>query len=1146
MEEKCRGCSTSIEGCINSRRCFMTGEYCSKQPNIQKERKKLHDNNRINAFVIMNFSNMSDVVYKWRIKGFIESLAKYLYIDTEDKEKQLHCVPSVKLNEVEQSKVDAKKWKPVKEINVVRADSNPASNYVICNRVCQQMQIADLVIVDVSVENTNVFYEFGMAVALGKLILPICYSESFYEMKLPNLDTTKIDEERVDEVKELEKHIGCYPWRKRLFEYYGIRYRSDKANNEEQRKNKTRYLDFNAATYKEYGFADVQYNRFPYHEPISENEGNKDEPGIGQLIYERLKDTYNDATYDHNTLVVYTMDGFLNEHQAGLCIINYYENMTQQMQNEHCFCGDRVGILVQENAIPEDVKDAKIEKNLLYSVGEIIHIGMNQATYVALKEKIKPKEFLNIDSNLLSIEESDENKSWQKDVERFVKEHIRNKSISIYPNNPVYVNRIKNGLQSKVLEVEKSSNGNDESGTSSLENYFCLYHVMLRTLKYTNEIVVDISGNSLQALFWLGAAHGSDIYAITVQHEETEKERTALSGTAEKKERNIFDVAGLWTAILRSHDTDGFYRQLALAQMGIEQHTKLMLKNVEYYEERLAQFLYKTDVDLLEEKSQELNLVQEIKARTQDVLLSENARELLNELSTMGLLLEEKDVQEARALESYYRDRFWKPMLKYTRLWIYLPQIDDRDIEDGEPRLHIVKWDVDAIAALSHYLSKRKIIGEYTFKTLADKIADPKASDTNFICVGDAARPLAKKNELPTTESLAEYISKKINGKREHIAKGYNVIHQRDKIVQNYFCGGGSDKQCLYKGFVSLVHNTDECVYTQMSQATCYACLNNSTGTLEEKAFSGKNIYRKYDNVEELQNTECSLKDAQDMSHLQLAQLILWRERSERDERVYFRVALTGASGPATLALATILVDDDQKNEIFNLPDGSSEAPDGERVDKLNIQKKYLEENMLSKLQKQVRDKFMEIYFDELNKMLSELSLNIADEKGDAAGEADDNQKNHYFVRVKYAAAIYLSTVLYRYFLPFLSKEDEYRICNGMQTYITSMMAANVSPFALNFKNRKNSQFTSAIANQSVKASAGVVSTALKKVLSSFRGVEALYQVHVFVPRPSSQEEATGKIDTRKVVGIKELIDSKIFPVNCLFIEKGDDTQAAI
>ena len=157
----------STENCIQSRRCFMSGEHCSKQLNIYQERKKLHEGKRINAFVIMNFSDMSDVVYKWRLKDFIGSLSSQLYIN-----KRTDAV----ICSLEDPGED---WNQVTEINVLRSDSNPASNYVICNRVCQQMQIADLIIVDVTVENTNVFYEFGMAVAMGKLILPLCYNDSF-------------------------------------------------------------------------------------------------------------------------------------------------------------------------------------------------------------------------------------------------------------------------------------------------------------------------------------------------------------------------------------------------------------------------------------------------------------------------------------------------------------------------------------------------------------------------------------------------------------------------------------------------------------------------------------------------------------------------------------------------------------------------------------------------------------------------------------------------------------------------------------------------------------------------------------------------------------------------------------------------------
>lgn len=59
-------CSVCLEDGIHVRKCFMTGEFCSKQSNIQKERAKLHEKHEkreINAFVVMNFSDMSDVVY---------------------------------------------------------------------------------------------------------------------------------------------------------------------------------------------------------------------------------------------------------------------------------------------------------------------------------------------------------------------------------------------------------------------------------------------------------------------------------------------------------------------------------------------------------------------------------------------------------------------------------------------------------------------------------------------------------------------------------------------------------------------------------------------------------------------------------------------------------------------------------------------------------------------------------------------------------------------------------------------------------------------------------------------------------------------------------------------------------------------------
>lgn len=233
-------CSVLLEDGVCLRKCFMTGEFCSKQGNIQRVRNRLHKQKEINAFVVMNFSNMSDVVYKWKIQQFIQSLSRYLYI----KERKLFCsncdIDSLtEENEIlEENRI---------KINVLRSDTEPANNYVVCNRICQQLQIADLIIVDVSSQNPNVFYELGMAIAMQKLVLPICYSESYYKMVLPAqtqkiLDDNKCKQgEKQEDLEELEHHIDCFTWRRRLFEYYGIIFRHQGG------MRKTIYLEFEKA-----------------------------------------------------------------------------------------------------------------------------------------------------------------------------------------------------------------------------------------------------------------------------------------------------------------------------------------------------------------------------------------------------------------------------------------------------------------------------------------------------------------------------------------------------------------------------------------------------------------------------------------------------------------------------------------------------------------------------------------------------------------------------------------------------------------------------------------------------------------------------------------------------------------------------------
>lgn len=1093
--KECPYCYTPIESCIHARRCFMTGEYCSKQSNIQREREKIYkgDKIKIKAFVVMNFSDMSNVVYKWRLRTFIESLTEYLYIDREH--NRLYCSPVENDGSLQGKKIDG--------IEVVRSDTDPASNYVVCNRICQQMQIADLVIVDVSSQNANVFYEFGMAVALGKLILPICYSESFYKMAYPRKLKYKYwglaDKER----ESIEHHIGFFPWRKALFEYYGIRYKIDNSQ--------TGYAKFEDVIKPEYGFDDLKYDRFPYHEVIpddqkykqsqhyeevSENDDEKVKGSIGEKIYNRLKDEYNKAKAKDNTLIVYTMDAFLNKEQAGSCIVNFYRNITARMNQEKCFRGERVGVLVQENVIPENEKDAMDQMDIFYNIGEIIQIGTNQATYLAAEEKIKADDdFTRLESST-GEKLTDPGRQQRRDIERFVKEHIKNRAMRIYPNNPVFVDRMRNLLHKDLLENGKPAAG-QECGCYNL-NSFCLYHVMLRTLRYTNEIVVDISNNCLQSLFWLGAAHGSDIYAITVSHEKTDMEKARDISSNKKDNRNVFDVSGLWMAILRKDDMEGFYQQLALAQSGIERHSKLMLPNSEFYKVAMKEYLFSFDV-----------VAQKYDDNSDNKLEHENKPEDQNKLEDQNepeQLYNRKRQEERKTLESYYRTCFWTPMLSYNKLCIYLSQTNERGVGDQGPRLCMSKWDYDAVAVFTNYLSRRKVIGEYLLVSLpVDKMIPksvPEPTKINFICVGSEVHPLDK--------SLPNYIKEKID-KSSFMAgdiSGINIVHKRQDIVVKNTAG---DECCKggrsFKGF-TCINDNENGILTQHPKAnTCIGCKRLDWN----RAYKDEETTKIIGSYSEAERIPCQLRE--DGEHCEMAQIILWRDDSENSyDQNYFRVGIMGCSGPATYALSTLFVAREQWDSQAN-------------------------ENLLYDLQSVVRHKFMEVFLMKLREELDGIDMEFCDERGQQVDKYDESQKKRYFTLVEHAVCAYLNTVLYRYFFPFLSEKDIDRICNGMYTFVNSMKAARVSPFALDYHSKKDRKYTSFVSNATITSIVVKIPEVLGFTMKCFKGLEAFYKVTV---QHYLGEHDAGE-DTRKVVRIEPMGDGKFPSVNCFFINKKEN-----
>lgn len=124
-------------------RCFMNGKSCIYERDIDERLTLRHTSKDKKAFVIMPFGEQLDVLYQWEIAPFLRNGGK------EPGDPSYCCTPE-------------------------RADDVRQVGFVICEKICKKVQEADYIVVDVTFDNPNVFYEFGLAAALRKSIVPIC------------------------------------------------------------------------------------------------------------------------------------------------------------------------------------------------------------------------------------------------------------------------------------------------------------------------------------------------------------------------------------------------------------------------------------------------------------------------------------------------------------------------------------------------------------------------------------------------------------------------------------------------------------------------------------------------------------------------------------------------------------------------------------------------------------------------------------------------------------------------------------------------------------------------------------------------------------------------------------------------------------
>ena len=256
--------STSCPSPMKS--CFITGEQCTNKNNIDRIRDANFKQGIVSVFVVMPFTDMTKASYDSIIKPALEKMndVEKLLLLSKKETEQTHTIISCN-NEEEKNKYITKCkenktiYMDVKRVNVERSDHDAMFGYIICNRVCQQIQIADIVVVDVSKGNPNVFYELGLSMALKKFIIPICFEDD-YEKEYDSGKNALSNNESAQDKNKL--------WKDKLFYYLSIAASSYKSKDKQLCES---LLLYNSGGFMSTNFKEVIKNYYKTVRKLDEN-----------------------------------------------------------------------------------------------------------------------------------------------------------------------------------------------------------------------------------------------------------------------------------------------------------------------------------------------------------------------------------------------------------------------------------------------------------------------------------------------------------------------------------------------------------------------------------------------------------------------------------------------------------------------------------------------------------------------------------------------------------------------------------------------------------------------------------------------------------------------------------------------------------
>lgn len=861
--------------CIKGK-CFVTGQSCTHKSQIQRIRNEKHNDRIVSVFVVMSFTGLGFSMYDM----YIHELRHLIQSHCCFKKKHDTFTLLIEKEPIKFNDDSTNSLCRVSDVDFMRADLEISTGHVICNRVCDPIQRADLIVIDVSHPNPNVFYELGLAMSMGKHVLPICFSKKYYYM-IPD-----------SEAKTPNDHnIECFPWMKELYQFFSLYCYAISSPKKYplffESKERSNYIQYSFTSFKDYyDVAQIMYALL--------SEG---------ISYEESKETSA-----KDTLMLYSEKGFENRNQFSTVIQNM-DQVVNAVSNPELFRGDRIIVLAQDDKLFEQDKDKPTGSPIGYNVADITKYGINKAIKRLTKNIVyhdpQEQDYLPNDESLYSPPHSPTFIAYGRSP--LFMERIRqcaHYELKFFAHNIAYASQddvtnadirkyfgSKGGLLlDQISSIYDTDNHGHENEIPELHTPTYTYlNVMVTYMRYVNQVFIDTHANDVVSYFWLGVCHASGVDTVRIERNYTEADQKLEESKKTfdkdvdreiqyfKSIRSVFDVAGLWCAYINANNIDNFFEQLYQVEVGIYELHHALMK---------APFIGESN---------------------------DKPKEELNETK-----------KKETPCERYYRHRFWQDMCQDSLAFFMGCTLDKQESADASKRpspangseqhefkrdsssQKNIRWNIGAWDQITSTILTKQML-HYQKSNLLNVIISPSRATSS---IPDSA------SFTPETNCTIYIGDDKINPGCNRFIGSIRLHKVTDQNNNRLFYIDHDVQQ-------STENNTD------IPQASCsdfvYRCLNSTNENLKAIFWS----YPSYKCFKCLNKLECNCftyNNDEAFSYTSYGGLFLhhWIDKKVDLPVCHNDVYIMGGNGITTYAMASIFVDQDLRKNVLMCSSDSS------------------------------------------------------------------------------------------------------------------------------------------------------------------------------------------------------------------------------